>query len=324
MLLQLKASGFKSLMNFETDFKPGLNVLIGPNGSGKTTVCQAIGLISAIVKNEVSDYILSIGGAQSTFTRCKVEDRIPPKKITLGCTGSLDVEVEEQNRKSIKYEYKCTLELTETLSITQESLIIYYLANTNRFRILLKAKRSNNKFFEVKVSNKEELEPNFLSAWKNGKIKYSLSMTESFFGILLNLFLYYVPPIREDIANIQLFNINPRIAKKPSDFSAPSYILENGRYLSNALAKLENNNKDVFIEINDFLSQICPRYSKIIPETDNQKLMRTFSIIDHKGITCPASSLSDGTIKTIALLTAIHARQHATIVIEEPENYLHP
>ena len=47
MIRSLQVDGFKSLRKFSAEFSPGINVLIGPNGSGKTSICQAIGLVSA-------------------------------------------------------------------------------------------------------------------------------------------------------------------------------------------------------------------------------------------------------------------------------------
>ena len=48
MITSIKIDGFKSLRNFKMDFRPGLNVLAGPNGSGKTNILQALGLLSYI------------------------------------------------------------------------------------------------------------------------------------------------------------------------------------------------------------------------------------------------------------------------------------
>ena len=77
-------------------------------------------------------------------------------------------------------------------------------------------------------------------------------------------------------------------------------------------------------ELNDFLPSICARYERVEPEIQEEIQMHTFSDIDNNGMKCPAISLSDGTIKMIALLAAILKRNHSTAVIEEPENYVHP
>jgi predicted ATPase len=74
MITGISVNGFKSLANFNLEFSKGINVLIGPNGSGKTNICQAIGLLSAVAEGEISNYILSMGGAKSVFRICSIED----------------------------------------------------------------------------------------------------------------------------------------------------------------------------------------------------------------------------------------------------------
>jgi recombinational DNA repair ATPase RecF len=38
MITKIQVNGFKSLSGFELKLKPGLNILVGPNGSGKTNI----------------------------------------------------------------------------------------------------------------------------------------------------------------------------------------------------------------------------------------------------------------------------------------------
>ena len=38
MITKIKVDGFKSLKNFELELHEGLNILVGPNGSGKTNI----------------------------------------------------------------------------------------------------------------------------------------------------------------------------------------------------------------------------------------------------------------------------------------------
>src|SRR5215208_4592296 len=57
MLDRLKVTGFKSLDQLEME--PGqINVLIGANGSGKSNILEAIGLLSAAAGGRVDDQAL--------------------------------------------------------------------------------------------------------------------------------------------------------------------------------------------------------------------------------------------------------------------------
>ncbi len=324
MLLTLYASGFKSLVDFETDFTPGLNVLIGPNGSGKTTICQAAGLLSAIVSGDAPDYILTVGGAESAFTKCGAPKHRDPPSMVVGCTGTVEAGLEEDDTRTLRYDYECTLTLGDSLTITGETLSVSYLASTGRYRTVFKVERG--KEIRIRVTNKKEVGPYHLPGMGKKKtvtLDFGPSPTQSFFSLLVGFF-YYAYEIQEDIGSFQLLNIDPHVAKEPNDILETSTLLPNGRRLANALASLHRKKGAAFSEVNSFLTQICPRYKEIVPETDEHRLVRSFSVVDQDDRSCPARSLSDGTIKTIALLTAIHTRRRATIVIEEPENYLHP
>ena len=46
MISKLWVENVRSLVSREFDFSPGINVVAGPNGSGKTTVLESIHLLS--------------------------------------------------------------------------------------------------------------------------------------------------------------------------------------------------------------------------------------------------------------------------------------
>ncbi len=57
MLTRLKLTGFKSLSELEI-FPARINVFIGANGSGKSNILEAIGLLSAAAGGRVDDQAL--------------------------------------------------------------------------------------------------------------------------------------------------------------------------------------------------------------------------------------------------------------------------
>ena len=77
-------------------------------------------------------------------------------------------------------------------------------------------------------------------------------------------------------------------------------------------------------EINALLEQLIPNFKELIPRISEISLKRYFTIDDADGNSFPSNSLSDGTIKLLALLVGIISQNERTTIIEEPENYLHP
>lgn len=69
MLRTLRCTGFKSFDDFELTFKPGLNVLVGPNGSGKTNIILLLEFLGVLTRSPLIEAIGSVGGAGSIFRR---------------------------------------------------------------------------------------------------------------------------------------------------------------------------------------------------------------------------------------------------------------
>jgi AAA15 family ATPase/GTPase len=58
-LKKIRIQGFKSIVDQE--FEPGqVNVLIGANGSGKTSLLEAIGILGAAISGTVDDESLQL------------------------------------------------------------------------------------------------------------------------------------------------------------------------------------------------------------------------------------------------------------------------
>ena len=96
---------FKSLYN--TEFEPGkVNVFIGANGAGKSTILEAIGLLSAAMTDRVNDISLQRKGVRLSApamykSRFKSIDRTKP-------TVSLSIEWEDETSQIFKYDVHLT------------------------------------------------------------------------------------------------------------------------------------------------------------------------------------------------------------------------
>jgi recombinational DNA repair ATPase RecF len=69
MLRRIQVFGFKSLDAFTLEFNPGLNVIVGPNGSGKTNIINFIEFISFLSRDTLLDAVGRSGGAGRIFRR---------------------------------------------------------------------------------------------------------------------------------------------------------------------------------------------------------------------------------------------------------------
>jgi recombinational DNA repair ATPase RecF len=85
MITRIEVNNFKSLTDFSLNFSPGLNVLVGPNGSGKTNIVSVFEYLAHLMETDSSDATSRAGGAGAVFIRIGqgYEKRISARLI--GC-----------------------------------------------------------------------------------------------------------------------------------------------------------------------------------------------------------------------------------------------
>ncbi len=116
LITEISIDGFKSLQNFHLKIDSGLNILVGPNGVGKSNICQAISLLSHVKDGNISDYIISLGGTNSILPNEQC------KEIKISVSGTdLNLD-EEENYIDLKYKYEVTIEINDELRIASERL----------------------------------------------------------------------------------------------------------------------------------------------------------------------------------------------------------
>lgn len=70
---RLELVDFRSYQRVQVDFVPGASVLVGPNGTGKTNLVEALGYVASLASHRVStDAPLVRAGAASAVIRCAV------------------------------------------------------------------------------------------------------------------------------------------------------------------------------------------------------------------------------------------------------------
>jgi predicted ATPase len=143
MITNIRASGFRSLNDFELELRPGLNILVGPNGGGKTNILALLSFISSLATDQVGDVISSAGGVSKVFK--KLPDGLFAKTICVGVKGRFDlstghfytsppyrVKLTEASVSSIEYEWDCEVDASAGYDQTVLS------AQTLKIRVVLR------------------------------------------------------------------------------------------------------------------------------------------------------------------------------------------
>ncbi|MDT8376993.1 MAG: AAA family ATPase, partial [Mariprofundaceae bacterium] len=84
MIKLIKVDGFKSLKNFKLELTEGLNILVGPNGSGKTNILSFFQFLGYLMESNVSEAISRCGGAGAVLSKVENGFRSSLKAVIHG------------------------------------------------------------------------------------------------------------------------------------------------------------------------------------------------------------------------------------------------
>ena len=363
MINEIFIDGYRSLNNFKLNIRPGLNILVGPNGSGKTNIISFFEFLSHLSQHELHEAVSHNGGAGNIFSkRGDTEFKDTISADTYGCRI-------HNKKKYIIYNYSFSIKVDSVagqLFYAQQRVKIQLVDSKKKLTKNLSKdiawdldievncnnlKSSNNRSVLIhnldrrKVKNRfnekftqEEVEKRLISFYNRNANRSVLQ--------LLSRDLDSIQPVVLDMLGGEVFNIIPSKVKSPEDIAKQPGIQKDGTGLASTLYSIKNDRFYVFPRRFMYSyhrpRRISPRvYNKIVNLTklandsikdltvtnnpfDNQLIVKvTIANSDGEDIILPLSAMSDGTIKWITLITAILSSTQI-FSIEEPENFLHP
>ncbi len=121
MILSIEVDGFRSLNRFRLDIRPGLNLLVGPNGSGKTNVISFLEFLTELAVNDLSTIVSNLGGSGAVFRKLganRYQSQIKAKvfgkiKADARFRHRQRAEDEQEDDRILYYKYAFTLELSD-------------------------------------------------------------------------------------------------------------------------------------------------------------------------------------------------------------------
>ena len=125
---------------------------------------------------------------------------------------------------------------------------------------------------------------------------------------------------RSELRSWRLLQLEPSALRRFDNFGDDPYITSTGEHLPGALMRLDNH-----AEVSQRLSQLLPDIVSVSVDADEKRQVKTLLLTMKDKETYTASSLSDGTLRFMALaVLALDPEFGGLLCMEEPENGIHP
>jgi predicted ATPase len=310
---ELDIQGFRSLKN--VSWKPGeLNVVIGPNGTGKSNLLRFLELISIAAQGGLGKYVQSLGGMDAIVW--DGQSRSITFSLKTSPVGPLN------GPEHYSLEMSRLGRLRSSYRINQESLTndVKYIAGEKAqpFKFLERTERSAVIFDESEhgLVAPPELVPE----------------EETLLSIAAGPFLEnrLIPLFQNQLASIAVYHdlhVNhDSVIRQPAIARAEETVDPDGQNLIPVLHTLYTGDRDFKKNIDaamraafgkDFVELVFP------PAADQRIQLRVrWETLKREQ---SAADLSDGTLRFLFLLTILASPSSAPVIaIDEPETGLHP
>lgn len=311
-ITQLNIEGFRSLKSVK--WSPGdLNVIIGPNGTGKSNLLRFLELISVSAQGKLGKYIQSLGGM----------DPIVWDGEATSIKFDLETKPAESELDPEHYELELIrLGAGSSYKIENERLI-------NSHKLRRGKEKKPFKFLERRAKTAvifDENERTFVTP------EEYVSDEETLLSIASGPFIsnHFIPPFQRELASIAVYrdlNTNTDAPIRQSAISRMEKRVDpDGQNLISVMHTLYTGDRDFKNDINSAMrAAYGDDFEELIfPPAADQRIqlrIRWKSLQREQS----AAELSDGTLRFLFLLTVFASPSLAPIIaIDEPETGLHP
>lgn len=258
MITKISVDGFRSLSSFSMSLRPGLNMLVGPNGSGKTNIILFFEFLSHIASEPLGEAVSRCGGAGSIFQKVALEDF--RNSISVSIEGEFSIE-EENKLLFVKYVYDFTIEISDerdSIFFRHQRLKYYYgreKPKNNNWSMDISCELSDEEEVRVNISRIDFRKISSIDRiysfreveFENRKEKvrsiefYMERTVDADTNILVVSQRLHrgVNSILSDLVGGEAFNIMPSAAREAEDSATPPGIRKDGSGLAATLHALK-------------------------------------------------------------------------------------
>lgn len=337
----LEIENFKSFREANIDLS-SLNVVIGPNAAGKSNLLDIIRFIRDLVQYDLRNAI-SLQGGINHFRNVKIgADRDFRLSFTLVDPYGFTESAEDGTSYHIKADethYELGLEFLDSEDDYRRSRdalqISYNIFPSNRGELWSEDLGDPIGNVQLELAGTEAIPE--IGLEMEGEIPLSSEVFEPSqlqtieesqarrYETVLRLGANWVAtPLDHILGEISVYDFNPRLPKKAVPVQGRITLEEDGSNLALVLQDIlddEEQKRKLFNLITDLLPFIDNLGIERIADTS---LLVEVEETYYEEEAFPASSISDGTINTAALLIALYFEHRHITAIEEPAKNIHP
>jgi len=357
MITRIKIDGFKSLLDTELLFGP-FTCIAGKNAVGKSNLFDAITFLSKLAEGNytILQAAKSIRGENQNHSNIKDIFFRNGSHYYDKMSFEIDMIVSEKAEDDLgqlaeatitSLQYRLELKLNENneerepIEIIEESLTPRKKSDAKKqlsvsgekewIDSILKGQQGTKTPFISTKDGRITLHQD-VGKSQNGKGRSTEYIAEKMPRTLLSTVTSETPTAflaRHEMRNWVMLQLEPgALRKSNSIFEVKNAkISANGYHVPATLYRLQNEkkDKDIFQLLTNKVKELVSTVDEISVEKDEKRDLLTLQIRFKDGLTLPAHSLSDGTLRFLGLAIIREDSDHCGLIcLEEPENGIHP
>jgi predicted ATPase len=298
-LIGLRVSGFRLLQSVELKWAPPFVVIVGPNQSGKSSVLEALQLLSEAAKGELSEALVRRrGGLGAVLTRGGRNS-----------TVTLEADLGTPETPAVRYRLSVSPVGSYDFTVADEQLSQQV---DGRWEPLLVRRGHQATLAGVSLSVPNERE-SMLS-----QLGITHPLIEVIRTSLAAIAIY--PYFRTGAAWADLEAVPMR---RPARLEPGARLNRSGDNLAAALFSMRDERPEDWDEYLGIVRLAFPNLKDLRMPAVSRGSVQLFWD-DISGQSFDAAELSDGTLSFLAILCALFQPGSALIAVDEPEQHLHP
>ncbi len=306
-LLEIRLKNYKSAAGAVLPLRP-LTILVGPNGAGKSNILDALRLLSDAMRLQLRGALEAHGGLEA------VRRRVPGARRHPRFGVAVQIQLKRPSQiVQFDYGFEVKAVANHGYAVSRERLVSRKLHPNSElfwFDRTEAGVRSNYVTPKGISSLLEHVDPSYLAL-------------PIFSGILPLL-----PIARDALTSMRTYSISPRVI---GDLHAPEpgrELASDGRNIASVIQDLQRTRPEDHQRLCELLEAVVPGTREVTAVRYGAKLGLHFKQrvgADGKTLILDASSMSDGTLRTLGILAAVFQTSRPLLIaVEEPESTIHP